>query len=193
MALEPALHSLLLVLDGVPGEEDEEEAEELEAGGQAKVDEAQGGDVVLPAGAVDAAVLLPQHAGGVDDGAEVNGRRDVGESPEENKLHSQSEWPLLLRYRPERDDDGGGLGAGSDERDDEEEDEEGDEGAAGAVALPRYSVAILIQVGLDNDELQLVAALTAGRRRDDLPALDAGAIRVVTDPGAVVGHTAAAG
>lgn len=78
VALEPALHPLLLVLDGVPGEEDEEEAEELEAGGEAEVDEAQGGDVVFPAGAVDAAVLLPQHAGGVDDGAEVNGCRDVG-------------------------------------------------------------------------------------------------------------------
>lgn len=78
VALEPALHPLLLVLDGVPGEEDEEEAEELEAGGEAKVDKAQGGDIVLPAGAVDAAVLLPQHAGGVDDSAEVNGCRDVG-------------------------------------------------------------------------------------------------------------------
>ena len=78
VALEPALHPLLLVLKGVPGEEDEEEAEELEAGGQTEVDEAQGGDVVLPAGTVDAAVLLPQHAGGVDDGAEVNGCRDVG-------------------------------------------------------------------------------------------------------------------
>lgn len=78
VALEPALHPLLLVLDGVPGEEDEEEAEEFEAGGEAEVDEAQRGDVVLPAGAVHAAVLLPQHAGGVNDGAEVNGRRDVG-------------------------------------------------------------------------------------------------------------------
>lgn len=82
---------------------------------------------------------------------------------------------------PEGDDDGGGLGAGSDERDDEEEDEEGDEGAAGAVALPRHGVAILVQVGLDDDELQLVAALPAGRRCDDLPALDAGAVRVVPD------------
>lgn len=82
---------------------------------------------------------------------------------------------------PERDDDGGGLGAGGDERDDEEEDEEGDEGAAGAVALPRHSEAVLVQVGLHDDELQLVAALTAGRGRDDLPALDAGAVGVVAD------------
>lgn len=77
---------------------------------------------------------------------------------------------------PEGDDDGGGLGAGSDERDDEKEDEEGDEGAAGAVALPRHGVAVLVQVGLDDDELQLVAALTAGRWRDDLPTLDTGAV-----------------
>ena len=78
VTLQPPLHPLLLILDGVPGEEDEEEAEEFEAGGKAEVDEAQGGDVVLRAGAVDAAVLLPQHAGGVDDGAKVNGCRDVG-------------------------------------------------------------------------------------------------------------------
>lgn len=78
VALEPALHPLLLVLDGVPGEEDEEEAEELQARGEAEVDKAQRGDVVLPAGAVDATVLLPQHAGGVDDGTEVNGCRNVG-------------------------------------------------------------------------------------------------------------------
>lgn len=87
----------------------------------------------------------------------------------------------LLVHRPERDDDGGGLGAGRDQRDDEEEDEEGDEGAAGAIALPRHGVAVLVQVRLHDDELQLVPALTAGGWRDDLPALDAGAVRVVAD------------
>ncbi len=76
--LAPALGSLLLVLDRVPGEEDEDEADELEAGSQAKVNKAEGGDVVLPAGAVDAAVLLPQHAGGVDHSTKVDRRRDVG-------------------------------------------------------------------------------------------------------------------
>lgn len=76
--LAPALRSLLLVLDRVPGEEDEDEADELEAGGQAEVDEAERGDVVLPARAVNAAVLLPQHAGGVDHSTEVDGRGDVG-------------------------------------------------------------------------------------------------------------------
>lgn len=127
------------------------------------------------------------------------------ESPEQNELHPQGEGALLLgdgpagsqrlgsaRYSgsvlggldphgPERDDDGGGLGARRDQRDDEEEDQEGDEGAAGAVALPRHGVAVLVQVRLDDDQLQLVAALPAGGRRDDLPALDAGAVRVVPD------------
>lgn len=70
--------AILLVLEGVPGEEDEDETDEFEAGGEAEVDEAQRGDVVFPAGAVHAAVLLPQHARGVDDGAEIYGRRDVG-------------------------------------------------------------------------------------------------------------------
>lgn len=77
MPFEPALHPLLLVLDGVPGEENEEEAEELEAGGQAEVNKPQGGDVVFPAGAVDAAVLLPQHAGGVNDRTKVDWCWDV--------------------------------------------------------------------------------------------------------------------
>lgn len=58
-ALAPKLCPLLLVLDGVPGEEDKYEAHKLEAGGKAKVDEAEGGDVILPTGAVHATVLLP--------------------------------------------------------------------------------------------------------------------------------------
>lgn len=78
VALEPALHPLLPVLDGVPGEEDEQETEELEAGSEAEVDKAQRCDVILPAGAVDTTVLLPQHAGGVYYSTKVNGCRDVG-------------------------------------------------------------------------------------------------------------------
>ena len=74
----PALRLLLLVLDRVPGEEDKDEANELEAGSQAEVDEAEGSDVVLPAGAVDATVLLPQHTGGVDHRPKVDGSRDIG-------------------------------------------------------------------------------------------------------------------
>lgn len=111
------------------------------------------------------------------------------ESPEENKLHSKGEGPFLLCHRPatqasshqrqrdqaphsrhflppplspECDDDGGGLRTRRDERDNEEEDKEGDQGAAGAVALPRHSVAVLVQVGLDDDQLQLVGTLSAG-------------------------------
>ena len=79
---------------------------------------------------------------------------------------------------PEGDDDGGGLSAGSDERDDEEEDEEGDEGAAGAVALPRHGVAVLVQVGFNDDQLELVD-LAAGGRGDDLSALHTAAVCVV--------------
>lgn len=47
--LAPALGSLLLVLDGVPCEEDKHKAHKLQAGSQAEVHEAEGGDVVLPA------------------------------------------------------------------------------------------------------------------------------------------------
>lgn len=142
--LAPALGPILLVLDGVPGEEDEDEADELEAGGQAEVDEAEGGDVVFPAGAVHAAVLLPQHAGGVDHSTKVDGRGDVGKSSEQDKLHPKSKRPLLFINRPECDDDGRGLGTGGDKSNDKEEDEERDESVAGAVALPRHSVAVLV-------------------------------------------------
>lgn len=81
---------------------------------------------------------------------------------------------------PECDDDGRGLGTGGDEGDDEEEDQEGDECVARAVALPRHGVAVLVQVGLDDDQLQLVD-LAAGGRGDDLPALHAAAVSVVPD------------
>lgn len=81
---------------------------------------------------------------------------------------------------PESDYDSGGLSAGGDECDDEEEDEEGDECAAGAVTLPRHGVAVLIQVGLDDDQLQLVA-LAVGGGGDDLSALDTRTVRVVPD------------
>jgi len=76
--LAPALSPRLLVLDRVPGEEDEDETDEFQAGGQAEVDEAERGNVVLPAGAVHAAVLLPEHAGGVNHRTEVDGRWYVG-------------------------------------------------------------------------------------------------------------------
>ena len=76
--LAPALGLVLFVLDRVPGEEDEDKADKLQASRQPKVHEAERGDVVLPAGAVHAAVLLPQHAGGVDHSAKVDWGGDVG-------------------------------------------------------------------------------------------------------------------
>lgn len=81
---------------------------------------------------------------------------------------------------PESDYDSGGLSAGGDECDDEEEDEEGNEGAAGAVTLPRHGVAVLVQVGLDDNQLQLVDLAVRGGG-DDLPALDTRTVRVVPD------------
>lgn len=47
--LLPALQAILFVFNRVPGEEDEHEAHELEAGRQTEVDEAEGSDIVLPA------------------------------------------------------------------------------------------------------------------------------------------------
>lgn len=81
----PALHPILLTFDGVPGEKDEDEADELEAGGQTEVDEAERGDVILPARPVHTAVLLPQHACGVDHSTEVDGRRYVGCTDKDKK------------------------------------------------------------------------------------------------------------
>lgn len=66
----------------------------------------------------------------------------------ETTLNDRRHYPKYhlgdYSFIPEGDDDGGGLGTGGDECDDEKEDEEGDEGAAGAVALPRHRVAILV-------------------------------------------------
>lgn len=79
---------------------------------------------------------------------------------------------------PECDDDGGRLGTGGDEGDNEEKDEERDECVAGAVTLPRHSVPILIQVGFNDDQLELVD-LAARGWSDDLSALHAAAVCVV--------------
>lgn len=84
--LLPALQPVLFVLNGVPGEEDEDEAHKLEAGSQAKVDEAEGSDIVLPARAVNAAVLLPEHTGGVDHRPKVDGCGNVGCRDERREL-----------------------------------------------------------------------------------------------------------
>ena len=121
-------------------------------------------------------------------------RRQRGEEPDEEGLKTREEpkrgggrspkeeveKPKEGGAKPESDYDGGGLCAGGDECDDEEEDEEGDQGVASAVALPRQGEAVFVQVGLDDDQLELVD-LSAGGRRDDLPALNATAVRVVPD------------
>lgn len=79
---------------------------------------------------------------------------------------------------PESDNDGRGLGTGGDESDNEEEDEERDERVAGAVAFPRHSVTVFVQVGFNNDQLELVD-LAAGGRSYDLSALHTATVSVV--------------
>lgn len=72
------------------------------------------------------------------------------------------------------------MGTGCDEGNYEQEDQEGDEGVAGAFALPRHSVAILIEIGFHNDHTEL-AALAHRGRGDHLPALDAGALGIIAN------------
>lgn len=71
------LSLLLLVLDGVPGEKNKDEADKFEASRQTKIDETKRCHVVLPARSLHPAFLLPEHTGGVDDCAKVNGSRNV--------------------------------------------------------------------------------------------------------------------
>ncbi len=74
----PALQTILFVFNWIPGEENEHKAHKLEAGGQAEVHEAEGSDIVLPARAVNATVLLPEHAGGVNHRTKVDWCGNVG-------------------------------------------------------------------------------------------------------------------
>lgn len=83
-------------------------------------------------------------------------------------------------FSPECHYDGWRLGAGCDEGNYKQEDQEGDEGVAGAFALPRHSVAILIEIGFHNDHMEL-AALAHGGRGDHLSALDAGALCIIAN------------
>lgn len=100
------------------------------------------------------------------------------------KIYSASLLTLnfSVALLPKGHNDGRGLGTGSDESDDEEEDKEGDECAAGPVTFAQHSMAVLVQIGLDDDKLELVA-LSPSRRSDDLPALDTGTVRVVPNLG----------
>ncbi len=74
----PAFQTILFVFNRIPGEENEHKAHKLQAGGQAKVHETEGSDIVLPARAVNAAVLLPEHAGGVNHRTKVDWCGNVG-------------------------------------------------------------------------------------------------------------------
>ncbi|KAG9347949.1 hypothetical protein JZ751_003966 [Albula glossodonta] len=145
--LVPALQTVLLVLDGVPSEEDEDEAHKLEAGSQAKVDKSERGDIVFPAGAMDTAVLLPQHAGGVNDRTKVDGCRNVGWG---KAISSDLSVTIMA---------------------------EGWAQAVISVTMKRKmrKGMSVLQVGLDDDQLELVALATCGRCYD-LSALDAGTV-----------------
>lgn len=66
------LQRVLLVFNGVPGQENKNKANEFEAGRQTKIDETKRRDVVLPARALHSAFLLPEHAGGVNNCSKIN-------------------------------------------------------------------------------------------------------------------------
>lgn len=72
------------------------------------------------------------------------------------------------------------MGTGCDEGNYEQKDQEGDEGVAGAFALPRHSIAILIEIGFHNDHTELAALAHCGRG-DYLSALDAGALCIIAN------------
>lgn len=62
----------------IPGEEDEQEAQELQACRQPKVNKAEGSDIVLPTGPMETTILLPQHTGGVNHSSKIDRSGDVG-------------------------------------------------------------------------------------------------------------------
>ncbi len=72
------LRLLLVLLQRIPGEEDEQEAQELQACRQPKVNKAEGSDIVLPAGPMETTILLPQHTGGVNHSSKIDRSGDVG-------------------------------------------------------------------------------------------------------------------
>lgn len=84
----------------------------------------------------------------------------------------------MERGRPERYDDDGWLSAGGYESDDEEKDEEGDERSTCALTLSCQCITVLVQVRLHNHHLQI---MVSSRRRDHLSALNACAVRIVSD------------
>ncbi len=72
------LRQLLAPLQRIPGEKDEQEAQELQARRQPKVNKAEGSDIVLPAGPMETTILLPQHTGGVNHSSKIDRSGDVG-------------------------------------------------------------------------------------------------------------------
>lgn len=73
----PPLQFVLLVFNGVPGQKNKNEADKFEAGRQTEIDKTKWGHVVLPAGALYATFVLPEHARGIDNCSEVNRSRNV--------------------------------------------------------------------------------------------------------------------
>lgn len=71
------LQRVLLVFDGVPGQKNKNKANKLEARCQAKIDETKRCHIVLPARALHSALLLPEHAGGVNNRSKINRSGDV--------------------------------------------------------------------------------------------------------------------
>lgn len=71
------LQLVLLVLNGVPSQKNKNKANKFEAGRQAKIDKTKRCHVVLPARALHATLLLPEHAGGVNHCSKVNRSRNV--------------------------------------------------------------------------------------------------------------------
>lgn len=69
---------LLTPLQRIPGEEDEQEAQELQARRQPKVNKAEGSDIIFPAGPMETTILLPQHTGGVNHSSKIDRSGDVG-------------------------------------------------------------------------------------------------------------------
>lgn len=69
---------LLTPLQRIPSEEDKQEAQELQARRQTKVNKAEGSDIVLPAGPMETTVLLPQHTGGVNHSSKIDRSGDIG-------------------------------------------------------------------------------------------------------------------
>lgn len=84
---------LLATLQRIPGKEDEEEAQELQARCQTEVNKSKGCDIVLPAGSMETAVLLPQHTCGVNHSSKINRSGDVSW----REVETTTYWKFFIR------------------------------------------------------------------------------------------------